>query len=177
MNCPHCDNEIVDEDEVFCPKCGKPLAPEGEIKQNSIQMPQKRADSVLVAAMLTIISAVFMAGIGCIGVYQHQVLTNYYGSAPEFLGFLIFGVIDILFAAFALVGGMFMLKRKHLKISSLGIIFPLASVTVTFITILQYQYGFTDIILFSEISVAIFSLLSLILILKSRTEFTKVKKS
>lgn len=174
MNCPYCGSEILYGDAVVCPKCEKSLAYEGEIKQNSIQMQQKRADSVPVAAMLTIVSAAFMASIGCIGIYQNQVLLSYYGSimASELLGFLIFGVIDIICAAFALLAGMFMLKRKHLRISILGVVFLIASVLATFITIVQNQYGFTDILLFSEVSVIIFSFLSGFLIFTSKTEFT-----
>lgn len=173
MNCPYCGNEIIYEDATFCPKCGKSLVSEDELQQNSIQMQQKRADLVLVAAMLTIIPATFMASIGYIGVYQYQALVDYYGSslASEFLGFLIFGVVDILCAVFAVVGGMFMLKRKRLKISILGVVLLLVSVFVTYITIIQYQYGFTDILLFSEVSAFIFSILSGTLIFASKAEF------
>jgi cation transport ATPase len=173
LNCPYCGSEILYGDAVFCPKCGKSLAYDGEMKQNSIQIKQNREDSVPVAAMLTIVSAAFMATIGCIGIYQNQVLLSYYGliMASELRGFLIFGVIDIICAAFALVAGMFMLKRKHLRISILGVVFLLASVLATFITIVQNQYGFTDILLFSEISVIIFSFLSGFLIFTSKAEF------
>ncbi len=174
MNCPYCDNEIVSEDATFCPKCGKSLAPEEEMQQESIEVQQKQPELVLVAAMLTIIAAVFIASIGYIGVYQYQVLLDAWGSslASEFLGFLIFGFVDIIGAAFALVGGMFMLKRKRLKISFLGVVSLLVSVFVTYITIIQYQYGFTDILLFSEVSVFIFSILSGIVLFTSKTEFT-----
>jgi hypothetical protein len=173
LNCPYCGNEIIYEDATFCPKCGKSLVSEDELQQNFIQMQQKRADLVLVAAMLTIIPATFMASIGYIGVYQYQALLDYYGSslASEFLGFLIFGVADILCAVFAVVGATFMLKRKRLKISILGVVLLLVSVFVTYITIIQYQYGFTDILLFSEVSAFIFSVLSGTLILASKAEF------
>ena len=173
MNCPYCDNEIVYEDATFCPKCGKSLAPEDEPQQNSTYMQQKRTDLVLVAAMLTIIAAAFIASIGYIGVYQYNTLIDYYGSsmASEFLGFFIFGVADIIGAVFALVGGMFMLKRKRLKISFLGVISLLVSVFVTYITITQYQYGFTDILMFSEVSVFILSILSGTVLFTSKPEF------
>lgn len=173
MNCPYCGNEIIYEDATFCPKCGKSLASEDELQQNSIQMQQKRTDLVLVAAMLTIISAVFIASIGYIGVYQYQALVDYYGSsmASEFLGFLIFGVVDILCAVVAVVGATFMLKRKRLKISILGIVLLLVSVVVNYITVIQYQYGFSDILLFSEVSVFIFSILIGTLIFASKAEF------
>jgi len=173
LNCPYCGNEIIYEDATFCPKCGKSLASEDELQQNSIQMQQKRTDLVLVAAMLTIISAVFIASIGYIGVYQYQALVDYYGSsmASEFLGFLIFGVADIICAVFAVVGATFMLKRKRLKISILGIVLLLVSVVVNYITVIQYQYGFSDILLFSEVSVFIFSILIGTLIFASKAEF------
>lgn len=167
MNCPNCGKEILYEDATFCPKCGKSLAPEDEIQQ-------KRTDLVLVAAMLTIISAAFVASLGYIGIYQYTTLFSYYGSAmaSELLGFLIFGVDGIIVSAFALAGGIFMLKRKSFILSMLGAIFPLVSVFVTYISVQHYNYGFTDIVLFTEISAAIFSIMSILLIFTSKAEFT-----
>ena len=167
MNCPYCGNEIIYEDATVCPKCGKSLEPANEITK-------KRTDLVLVAAMLAIISAAFIASIGYIGVYQYNSLIGYYGSsrASEFLGFMIFGIADIICAVLALVGGIYILERKHLKISVLGVIFPLVSVLVNYIIIVHYNYGFTDLLLFSEVTVLIFSILSGILIFTSKAEFT-----
>ena len=167
MNCPNCGKEIIYEDATFCPKCGKSLAPEDEIQQ-------KRTDLVLVAAMLTIISAAFVASLGYIGIYQYTTLFSYYGSAmaSELLGFLIFGVDGIIVSAFALAGGIFMLKRKWFIFSMLGAIFPLVSVFVTYISVQHYNYGFTDIVLFTEISAAILSIMSILLIFTSKAEFT-----
>lgn len=167
MNCPNCGKEIIYEDATFCPKCGKSLAPEDEIQQ-------KRTDLVLAAAILSIISAAFVASLGYIGIYQYNTLLSYYGSAmaSEFLGFLIFGVIGIIASVFALAGGIFMLKRKWFIFSMLGAIFPLVSVFVTYISIQHYNYGFTDIMLFTEISAAILSIMSILLIFTSKAEFT-----
>ena len=172
MNCPYCGNEIVYDDATFCPKCGESLVSEDE-PQKSMIMQQKRGESVLVAVMLTIISAVFMASLGYIGVYQYKALIDYYDPslASEFLGFLILGSVNILCSAFALVGVKFMLKRTRLKIAILGIVMPLVSVLVTCITVTQYEYGFTDILMFSEIAVFLFSILSGILIFGSKDEF------
>ena len=167
MNCPNCGKEILYEDATFCPKCGESLAPEDEIQQ-------KRTDLVLAAAILSIISAAFIASLGYIGIYQYNTLLSYYGSsmASEFLGFLIFGVDGIIVSAFALAGGIFMLKRKWFIFSMLGAIFPLVSVFVTYISVQHYNYGFTDIVLFTEISAAIFSIMSILLIFTSKAEFT-----
>lgn len=167
MNCPYCGNEIIYEDATFCPKCGKSLEPADEL-------PKKRTDLVLVAAILAIISAAFVASIGYIGVYQYNSLIGYYGSsrASEFFGFLVFGITDIIGALLALVGGIYMLERKHLKISVLGVIFLLVSVLVNYIIIVHYNYGFADILLFSEVTVLIFSILSGILVFTSKAEFT-----
>ena len=167
MNCPNCGKEILYEDATFCPKCGESLAPEDEI-------PQKRTDLVLAAAILSIISAAFIASLGYIGIYQYNTLLSYYGTsmASEFLGFLIYGVIGIIVSVFALAGVTFMLKRKSFILSMLGAIFPLVSVFVTYISIQHYNYGFTDILLFTEISAAILSIMSILLIFTSKAEFT-----
>jgi cation transport ATPase len=177
LNCPNCGKEILDEDAPFCPKCGKSLTLEGEIQQNSMDMQQKRTDLVLVAAMLTIISAAFVASLAYIAFFQYTYSFSYYNSlVPNYdpsplFGFLIFGVVDIIGAVFAVVGGMFMLKRKRLKISFLGVISLLVSVFATYITVIQYQYGFTDILMFSEVSVFIFSILSGTVLFTAKTEF------
>ena len=175
MNCPHSDNELIDEDATICPKCGKSLTLEDEPhKENSEIIQQKRTDMVIVAAILTIIPATFMASIGYIGVYQYQALVEYYGSevVSEVIGFLIFGVVDIICAAFALVGGVLMLKRKHLIISILGVVVLLFSVVSTYIIITQYNFAFTDVLLFAEISAFILSVISGLLIITSKAEFT-----
>jgi len=174
LNCPYCDNELVDEDAPFCPKCGKSLTSEDEPEQNSMIIQKKQTDLVPVAAVLTIIAATFMASIGYIGVYQNLALIDHYGTtlASEFLGFMIFGIVDLLCAGFALVGGMFTLKRKRFKISILGVVLLLISILITYIINIQYEYGFTDILLFSEVSVFIMAILSGALIFTSKVEFT-----
>jgi len=163
LNCPNCGKEILDEDATFCPKCGEPLEPEDE-------MLQEGTDLVLAAGILTIISAAFSSGLGYITIYQYTSLLSYYGH-DLLQGFLILGVFGIVASAFGLAGGVFMLQRKRIKVSMLGIILLLASVFVTYITIQQYQYGFTDILLFSEIAIFIFSILSGVLVFTSKTEF------
>ena len=164
MNCPNCGKEILDEDASFCPKCGESLEPIDETKQ-------KRTDLVLAAAILSIIAATFSAGLGYISVYQYVTLVSYYGSSI-LLGFLILGILGIVASAFGLAGGMFMLKRKRFKVSMLGVILLLVSVVGNYITLQHYQYGFTEIILLSQISIIIFSILSGVLIFTSKTEFT-----
>jgi len=180
LSCPNCGEEILDEDAIFCPKCGEPLASEGEMEQNAFDVQTKRTDLVLAAAILSIISATFVASLGYIGIYQYNTLLNdtsllaYYGSAlaSELLGFLIFGVIGIVASVLALVGGVFMLKRNRLILSTLGFILPLVSVFATYITIQQYNYGFTDILVFIEITAFVLSLMSGILVFTSKAEFT-----
>ena len=171
MNCPNCDKEITDEDATFCPKCGKSLAPEDETQQDSMDMQQKSTDLVLAAGILSLVSAAFSSGLGYIAIYQYMSLLSYYGH--ELLqGFLIMGIFGTAAAAFGLAGGIFMLKRNRIKLSMLGIILMVASVFVNYIAIQHYQYGFTDILLFSEITIFVLSILSGALVFSSKTEFT-----
>jgi predicted nucleic acid-binding Zn ribbon protein len=111
LNCPNCGKEILDEDATFCPKCGEPLEPEDE-------MQQELTDLVLASGILTIISAAFSSGVGYIALYQYMSLLSYYGH-DLLQGFLILGVFGIVASAFGLVGGVFMLKRKRIKVSML----------------------------------------------------------
>ncbi len=170
MNCPYCGKEILHEDAPFCPHCGK-----------SLELKPKRSDLVLVAAVLTIIAVAFTAGLGYNAIYQYTSLIEYYGSqvpAEEFLGFLVFGIPDIIASAVAMAGAILMLKRKFIIFSMLGAIIPLVSVVVTFMTIYLYMPVaargalFTETTLLSELSLIIFAILSAILIFASRDEFT-----
>ncbi|MEJ2240586.1 MAG: zinc ribbon domain-containing protein [Candidatus Bathyarchaeota archaeon] len=176
MNCPQCGNELEDDDATFCPKCGVSLTiEENETQQDIIETPQKQADLLPMAAILTMISATFVASIGYLGVYQYIALLDYYGStiASEVLGFLIFGISGFIAAAFALVGVLFILKQKRFTFSLVGTIFPLVSVFVTFICVQQYSYGFTDILIFAEVATAMFSVMSILLCLVSRKKFKR----
>ena len=170
MNCPNCGKEILHEDATFCPYCGY-----------SLELKPKRSDLVLAAGILTIIAAAFTAGLGYSAIYQY----NYWFTSltpplpPEVLGFLIFGIPNIIASAFAIAGAAFMLKRKYIILSMLGVILPLVSVVVTYVTIYQNDLitpmtglGFTGTLLLSQISIIIFSILSAILVYKSKDEFT-----
>jgi len=169
--CPNCGKEIADEDADFCPKCGKSLDPQSEIQQNSIGMQQKSTDLVLAAGILTLISAAFSSGVGYIAIYQYMSLISYYGH-DLLLGFLFMGIFGIVASAFGLAGGLFMLKRKRMKFSMIGVILLVATVFVTYVVVQYYQYGFSDILLFSEVSTFILSIWSGVLVFSSKTEFT-----
>lgn len=140
-------------------------------------MPQKQVDLLFAAAILTMISATFIASLGCLGVYQYFASIDYYltyygySVASEVVGFLIFGVDGIIAAVFALLGAFFMLKRKWFRFSMLGTIFPLASVFVTLLCVLQYGYGFTDVLVFSEVATAMFSSMSILMNFASRKQY------
>ncbi len=176
MNCPYCDEEIESEDDEFCPKCGKPLTLEEEeetIQTSTVELPRKSTDLVPVAAVLSIISAAFIAAVGFIGIYQYTALMDYYGAsyAAQLFGFIFFGAFDVAAATFALIGGVFMLKRKRFNVSALSFILLIAAVIVNYITIQHYEYGFSDIILFTAITTLILSAVSGFLLFTSKAEF------
>ena len=167
LKCPHCGEEVPSEDARFCLKCGKSLV----VKQKI------RTDLVLAAAMLTIISAAFSAGLGGLGFERYLVWsTTEYASLT--LGFLVVGLLSILGTVFGIVAGIFMLERKNVNFSMLGIILLLISAFGNFITLYIYrfqyseQYAFMEIALFCEIVILIFSILSGFFITTSKTEFT-----
>jgi hypothetical protein len=96
----------------------------------------------------------------------------------QVIGFLFFGIISIVAVAFTIAAAVFILKRKFIIFSMLGAIFPLVSAVVTFVIIYLKELfeplemlGFTDTMLFSEVSMSMFAILSAILLFKSRDEF------
>jgi hypothetical protein len=164
MKCPNCNEEILDEEATTCPNCGASL----ELQPQ----PQKqRSDYVLASAILAMIASSFTGAMGYIALYQYTSLLSRYGFSL-IVGFLIFGVIGVVSCAFAISGAAFMLKIKFFIFSMLGAIFPAISAFVTFITVIQYGYGFTDTLIFSQIATIILAILSPILLFKSRNEFT-----
>ena len=181
MNCPHCGSELESEDATICPKCGESIVDEEtETQQDVIEAPQKQTDLLLVASIVTMIAATFVASLGYLGVFQYVELidyyVNYYGlsysAASDFaLGFFIFGIDGLVAGAFALAGAFLMLKRKWFMFSMVGTIFPLASVFVTFVCIQQYNYGFTDILIFAEVAAAMFAFIGIFLTFASRKEY------
>lgn len=164
MKCPHCGEEVPYEGVKFCPNCGKSLV----VKQKA------RTDLLLVAAMLTIISAAFSAGFGCLAFNSFASYLGLNVSLSAVSGLLIVGVLSIVAAVVGIVAGVFMLKKKNVNFSMLGIIILLVSAFGDYITLYYYGYviyGFTEIALFCEVTTIIFSILSGILISSSKNEF------
>jgi hypothetical protein len=161
LKCPNCGEDILDEEATFCPNCGVSL---------KLQLQPQRSDYVLASAILALIAGSFTGAMGYIALYQYTELISLYDFSL-IIGFLIFGVIGVISCAFAISGAAFMLKRKFFIFSILGAIFPAISAFVTFITVIQYEYGFTDTLIFSQIATIILAILSAILLFKSRNEF------
>jgi ABC-type branched-subunit amino acid transport system permease subunit len=164
--CPNCGKEITDEDAIFCSKCGQSLTDEGEVDKTQ----PKSTDLVLAAGLISLISATFSSGLGYIAVYQYMSLLSYYGN-DLLQGFLLMGAFGIVASAFGLAGGILILKRRRIKISMLGIILLVVSVFVNYLIIQYYQYGFSDILLFAEISIFILSIWGGALLFTSKAEF------
>jgi hypothetical protein len=169
LKCPHCGEDVPREDASFCLKCGKSLV----VKQKI------RTDLVLAAAMLTIISAAFSAGLGCLAL-ECGLLLGYTESAALAPGFLVVGLLSIVVAVFGIVAGTFMLKRKNVNFSMLGIILLLILAFGNYITLyywfqnsvqLAFTYVFMEIALFCEITILVFSILSAMFLIKSKAEF------
>ena len=172
MKCPNCSEEISDEEATFCPNCGSPL---------ELQPQPQHSDYVLASAILTLIATVFSVGPVSTGIYQYYYWVSTFGSSSipqQVIGFLFFGIFSIVAIAFAIAAVVFILKRKFIIFSMLGAIFPLVSAVVTFVIIYLKELfeplamlGFTDTMLFSEVSMSMLAILSAILLFKSRDEF------
>jgi hypothetical protein len=172
LKCPNCNEEILDEEATFCPNCGASLEMQPQ------PQPQQSSDYVLASAILAIIAAAFSAGLGATGLYQY--IYWFATAPPQVIGFLIYGIVDVVASAFVISAAAFILKRRFMIFSLLGAIFPLFSAVVTFIAIYLEELfsplaglGFMDTLLLSEISMGILAILSTILLFKSRNEFVE----
>ena len=177
LNCPNCGKE-ADDESAFCPGCGNPVENvDGDDCLNSVQVKKQQSDLVFAAAILTLISATLVAGMGYIGLYQYTSLVDYFGSTfapPDFEGFLIFGLVCIVGSMCALAGGMFMLKRNNFKFSMLGIVSLIISVIVTYAMTPTYSYSFDvrAILMFSEVIVFMCALISGLFVSSANSEFS-----
>jgi hypothetical protein len=165
LKCAKCGKEILDEESSFCAYCGTPF--DSKVKSS---------DLATGAGILATIAATFSGAIGTIGIVNYQSSVPYYASlgydTSTYIGFLFFGVFALISSVFGVAGGILALTRKRFKFSVLGILLVLASALFTFIVIERYQFGYTDVIILSEISIVVFSLASAILVIKSKNEFT-----
>ena len=166
LNCAKCGKEVLDKESSFCAYCGIPF--DSKLKSSNLATG---------AGILAIIAATFSGALGTIvfvNYYQSYIAyLTYYGSDTSgSIGFLLLGGFALISSIFGVAGGMLALTRKRFKFSVLGILLMLASALFTFIAVWRYQYGFTDVILLSGISIGVFSLASAVFVAKSKTEFT-----
>jgi len=175
MNCAECGKEIIDETSSFCAYCGNPF----DVKKNKPELLGS-------AAILLLIAATFAVTLGVIGLLNYQANIAAYAANAEyylsigvgeaeymatFLGFLLFGIINIVAFIPGMIGGLFAVFKKRFRFSLISAIIVLCSSLVTFIIIWYYGYGYADIVLMSEIPMVVFSLLSIFFIVKSKKEF------
>ena len=165
LKCAKCGKEILDEESSFCAYCGIPF-----------DSGLKSSDLTTGAGVLAIIAAAFSIAVGAIGVVNYLSYIDIYASygydASTFIGFLVFGVFAFISSIFGVAGGILALTKKRFKLSVLGILVMLASALFTLIAVWYYQYGFSEGILLSGISIAAFSIASAVFVFKSKTKFT-----
>jgi DNA-directed RNA polymerase subunit RPC12/RpoP len=177
LKCPNCGKEIINDENAVCPDCGKSVLTEIEENQTNSVQPQKQPDLVFAAALLTLISAAFVASVGYVGLYQYTSLVDFFGSTalPSNLqGFLVFGAISIVSSVCAMASGMFMLKRKNFKFSMVGQIALIVSVIVTYVFTPSVSYSFDvkAILMFAEVTVFLFAIISGLFVSSANTEFS-----
>ena len=165
MKCAKCGKEILDEESSFCAYCGNPF--DSKVKS---------ADLTTGAGILATIAGTFSAAVGTIGIVTYHSSVSYYASLgydiSTYMGFLLLGVFALISSVFGVAGGMLALTRKRFKFSVLGMLVMYASALFTLITVWYYQYNFSEGILLSAISIAAFSIVSAVFVVKSKTEFT-----
>jgi len=164
VNCAKCGKEILDSESSFCAYCGA-----------SFDSKPKSLDLATGAGFLAIIAAIFSIAVGTIGIVYYESYISYYTSygydTSMSIGFLAFGAFAFIASVFGVVGGMLALARKRFKFSVLGMLVMLASALTTFVLVWYYQYGFSEGILLSGISIAAFAIVGTVFVVKSRAEF------
>jgi len=116
LRCPNCGKEILDENAVSCPYCGKPLAvPTRQAKEvRSTSFPTVAGVGIVVAASISALYGLF----GILGI----VLELGRAGSNINLGFevLFEGFFGVVAFAFGLVAAVFTLKRRHFALAMFG---------------------------------------------------------
>ena len=175
MECSNCGKEIIDENSSYCAYCGNPF--------DSTKQIVKLSNS---SATFLIFSSVFTLVLGVIGILNYQAApanyaanAQYYASIglteadflANYLGFLFFGILNVAVFVPGFIGGLSTLFKKNYKLSLISSIIVFCASIASLIIIWFYEYGYSDIVLFSEIPIFVFSILSTYLVIKSKREF------
>lgn len=144
--CPKCGKDVSEED-VFCSRCGMRLK----------ALPIKDVGFSIAGGVLGIIVASICMFVGMIGIAYHTI--------PYFrphVGMLLVGPAGLIGLAFGLMGGILVLKRRHVALSVVGISFTTLSGIIIALATLAEPYTF--ICLVFGVPVIVLSILSLALI-------------
>ena len=175
LECSKCGKEIIDENSSYCAYCGNPFDSTKQIRTLSIS-----------AGIFLIISSVFSLVLGFIGLLNYFVApetyaanAQYYASIglteadflANYLGFLFFGILTVAVFVPGFIGGTSTLFNKNYKLSLTSTIIVFCASIASLIIIWFYGYGYSDAVLFSEIPILVFSILSTFLVIKSKREF------
>lgn len=175
MECSKCGKEIIDEKSSYCAYCGNPF--------DSTEKKVKLSNN---SAIFLIFSSVFSLVLGVIGLLNYLAApanyaanAQYYASIgvteadflANYFGFLLFGILNVAVFVPGFIGGTSTLFKKNYKLSLISAIIVFGISIASLIVIWFYGYGYSDIVLFSEIPILIFSVLSIFLMIKSKQEF------
>lgn len=159
LKCPSCD-AIINEDSVFCPSCGKPI-------QKQTKFPLAAGIMAIIASCLTLETGnVLLIGAQLEFNINHQIYLH--GGLPFIpfpTYFLIVGIIAFVTFAFGLFAGIAAVNRKFVKPTIFGLVLLTTSGVIICVPInssTSWEIG---------LPITIFSALSTIFTLKSKSEF------
>jgi hypothetical protein len=174
LHCPNCGKEILDENAVSCPYCGKPLTvPAHQAKAiRSTSLPTAASVAIIMAAT---ISALY----GLLGTLNIVLELGRIGSNINLSFEILFqGFFGVLAFAFGLVAAIFTLKRRHFALSMFGtgvlLFFGMGFVIIEIWAMQRagVLYGVNWIaVLINGLPVVVLSLLGVIFLGLSKDEF------
>ncbi len=157
LYCPNCGKEVLNEDAIFCPYCSKPLR--SAKKQSGF--PTTAGILAIIAACITIVIGIFEF-LNFASDYPY----NYRYYIPYIFDNLFVGIWSTICFAVGLSAAIYSIKRKRFVLSIIGS--SLLLVTAFLYSIITQGFG----LVFLGIPVLIFSILSIVFVAISKSEFT-----
>ncbi len=169
MNCEKCGKEI-DEQSGVCANCGTTINPK-----------TSKWDFTANTGVLSFVAASLAVTLGIVSILSYKSYLEYYSyygySTANSIGFWFITGLAFAASALGLLSGVLSLTKTRFNIAIIGPVLLVVSGVFTFAIEYLYQFGFSDGLTVPAITMIVLSLVSLALMIKSKSAFVDYRAS